>query len=664
MTSWPSPPPSPPAPWPSPPAPPPSPPSRFVKLGSGYCLDAAGKNPWSKWYSYCAASLAECQYSCMDRGMREEQWHGNWPCACVSYTEHPGNFNFCHKLGVGRCILAIDGHNANKSSCSTEACDNYTAAFTSYAYIDHHGWNEPQDTPPAPPCAYRDLWSAGREIPLARCSPPPSSPPPPPQPIDTLTYVVPAALGLVGLVCCLASMCALARYRRRRPTSEMALPLAADACLAADALRELEPMPSPLLAYPQLKDGLALETRVGEGGYATVWRGRMRGSPVAFKVFRPRGSRSSRDVDRIVAKEVAMLNQVRHPSICAYFGVCYVAGAPAIVLEYMAGGSLLDFLDISRRPTPDNESHRGSASTSASPSPAECGAAFTRPASRTRLLLSLAHQVGSGLAFLHSRGIVHRDIKCSNVLLDASRTFAKVSDFGLAHVLARREGDAADHQTPTELRYGAQLGTLRYLAPECHPGVRPRGEASTTADGGPRASPTHSEPPIAADNGPTDGGESDTGLSSTLALIARDVYSWACLLFELVHEETYFAGVPSLEVFFCAFSGTRPPLGLPSELDEVAELIRVGWHSEPERRGTIEAACAVLEQLARRHGASAEFVVSAPSEEETTMETTNTTSHQLRQPAQHGINEDRSATAKLGAGASWAPAEEVAEYER
>ena len=52
-----------------------------------------------------------------------------------------------------------------------------------------------------------------------------------------------------------------------------------------------------------------------------------------------------------------------------------------------------------------------------------------------------------------------------------------------------------------------------------------------------------------------------------------------------------------LDAFFRALAGHRPEIHLPPELGDCAELIRVGWHQEGERRGSMEEACKVLERL-------------------------------------------------------------------
>ena len=69
--------------------------------------------------------------------------------------------------------------------------------------------------------------------------------------------------------------------------------------------------------------------------------------------------------------------------------------------------------------------------------------------------VDIARQVAEGLAYAHERGIVHRDIKPGNIMLDAQGR-AKIMDFGLARMRM------ADHKTTT----GMVLGTPRYMSPE------------------------------------------------------------------------------------------------------------------------------------------------------------------------------------------------------
>ena len=71
----------------------------------------------------------------------------------------------------------------------------------------------------------------------------------------------------------------------------------------------------------------------------------------------------------------------------------------------------------------------------------------------------LYRQFGSGLAFMHNRGLAHRDLKPGNILLDEHWMLAKLADFGLARI-------CYDQATGTPLRTHSWAGTEIYMAPE------------------------------------------------------------------------------------------------------------------------------------------------------------------------------------------------------
>ena len=129
-------------------------------------------------------------------------------------------------------------------------------------------------------------------------------------------------------------------------------------------------------------------------------------------------------------REARLASALDHPNICMVYEIAEADHQYFIAMQYVPGKTLKKVIG-------------------------------GRPLS-TDSLLSIALQVADALEVAHSRGIIHRDIKSSNIII-TPRGQAKVLDFGLAKLLTEKE-----RATPSEelTRMGAPMGTPSYMSPE------------------------------------------------------------------------------------------------------------------------------------------------------------------------------------------------------
>lgn len=172
---------------------------------------------------------------------------------------------------------------------------------------------------------------------------------------------------------------------------------------------------------------------IGAGGSSQVYLAQdtALNREVAVKVL-DAAAAADPSLRKMFVKEARALASLSHPSIVSVFDVGEVDGLPFIVMEHLPGGSLKQRIERNG-PLP-----------------------VTDAAARTV-------EIADGLAFAHSRGIVHADLKPSNILFD-SNDHAKICDFGIARI-PQEEAD-----TPQ------LFATAMYVAPE-----RVEGKAATAA---------------------------------------------------------------------------------------------------------------------------------------------------------------------------------------
>lgn len=183
--------------------------------------------------------------------------------------------------------------------------------------------------------------------------------------------------------------------------------------------------------------------RLGEGAMGVVYGARdsQLDRVVAIKVLNPSFSSLEQDgLNERMLREARAMAQLSHPNVATIFDVGTHDGQVFLAMEHIGGGTLRDWLTA----TPHSWS----------------------------TVLQMLMAAGSGLAAAHRRGLIHRDFKPDNVLLDSSGT-PKIVDFGLVRhtdVVPVDEDDegASIQSRPVErlTRTGALLGTPVYMPPE------------------------------------------------------------------------------------------------------------------------------------------------------------------------------------------------------
>ena len=210
-------------------------------------------------------------------------------------------------------------------------------------------------------------------------------------------------------------------------------------------------------------------------------------------------------------QEARFAAKLDHPNIVPVHDFGQINGKYYIAMGYMPGGSLKELLK--------NEG----------------------PLSKERTF-QILQQIGSGLTYAHSQGVVHRDLKPGNILFDA-KDQARVSDLGFAKLL---HGNSSASMSAS----GGIVGTPAYIAPEIW-----RGKGASASS---------------------------------------DIYSLACILVEMLTAKPLFDGESTPEVMFKHFEPLQLPEYLPEEWEPIIEQ---ALEKKPEERiGKVEDLISRLEQ--------------------------------------------------------------------
>ena len=186
--------------------------------------------------------------------------------------------------------------------------------------------------------------------------------------------------------------------------------------------------PDPSIDLSELERDYIVKRELGRGGMGSVFLARHRtaGHDVAIKVI---SSKYIADADALsrFEREARLMARIRHPNIVHQYELRRLHGGHVgLVMQYVRGESLITIL---RR--------RGKLRFD------EC--------------VQILRDIGLALEHAHANGVIHRDVKPHNILIDADRGSALLSDFGIAKAT---QGDSEVTAT------GMAIGTPAYMAPE------------------------------------------------------------------------------------------------------------------------------------------------------------------------------------------------------
>lgn len=254
-------------------------------------------------------------------------------------------------------------------------------------------------------------------------------------------------------------------------------------------------------------EDFSIQKRIGSGGYADVHLGIQKSTRKVVAVKMLRNEEFTDSTFRMFKREIEIFAELRHFGTLPFVGVCLTPPF-YIVTEYMSGGSLYSRLHSKEE---------------------------TRTLDATKRTI-IALGVAYAMQYIHSKKLVHRDLKSLNVLLDAD-DYPKVCDFGMS----REIGD---------LMSGG-VGTAQWMAPEV--------------------------------------------VNSEKYDEKSDVYSYGILLWELLTSDIPFRGLKDIQVVRAVgLDGKRP--GIPQDCPrKLNKFIRLCWDQDPKRRPTFDDVARALE---------------------------------------------------------------------
>ena len=287
----------------------------------------------------------------------------------------------------------------------------------------------------------------------------------------------------------------------------------------------MNPVPCPLPTIPRRdkavdiskfeirSEDLTFEKSIGAGAFAEVWFGKYLPENLSVGIKKIRAFDNKEKETEGYYNEIAVLASIKHPFLLPFVG--YTSTEPlCIVTKFIPGGSLYSAL---RPENPENE------------------------LTPTQISI-IAFGVALGLQYLHNKGLIHRDIKSQNILLDENK-YPVVCDFG-----------SSRNKEATRMLTG-QGGTANYMAPEF--------------------------------------------LRAEKYDEKVDVYSFGILLWELITKESPFDGLLPPQIM-CSVSLFNKRPEIPQDLNKSTKhLIEKCWDRDPKERPSFTE---IVEFLISHHG--------------------------------------------------------------
>lgn len=272
---------------------------------------------------------------------------------------------------------------------------------------------------------------------------------------------------------------------------------------------------------------LYIGNKFASGRHSRIYRGIYKHSEVAIKLI----SQPEEDGDlatfleKQFTSEVALLLRLKHPNIITFIAACKKPPVFCIITEYLPGGSLRKYLH-------QQEPH----------------------SVPLNLVLKLAVDIARGMQYLHAEGILHRDLKSENLLLDEDMC-VKVADFGISCL----ESQCGSPKGFT--------GTYRWMAPEM---IKEKNHTKKV-----------------------------------------DVYSFGIVLWELLTALTPFDDMtPEQAAFAVCQKKARPPIPAACPV-AVRKLIKRCWANNPHKRPQFEEIVTVLESYSESFEQDPDFFQSS-----------------------------------------------------